>query len=209
MKLLKFIGILLLLMMMMCSCERKNYEADVYTRIFKKYNDLKSYQCIAEVTVTSNKTTKVYTMKQHYKAPDCYRVEILSPEEIKGLVTVYADNNVTTVHPEIEGKFTLLDYSPVHESYIFLPNFFEAYYKSEQTSVTTINEEDDSRYTILKADIPGNNLYRFSQSIWIDNQSLLPVKMEIYDISNKPTVSVLFYDVELDVEIKDELFKVN
>lgn len=181
---------------------------DIYTRIFYKYNDLKSYRCLVKVTATSNKTTRAYTMEQYYRAPDCYRVEVLSPEEIKGLVTVYANNSMTTVQPGIESKFTLLNYNPVYESYIFLPDFFEAYYKSEQTTVITMNEED-SKYTILKADIPGSNIYRFSQSLWIDNQSLLPIKMEIYDIANKPTISVEFDQVELDVELEDELFQIN
>ncbi|MDK2809350.1 MAG: hypothetical protein PWR27_59 [Petroclostridium sp.] len=204
----KYLLLLLTLMTILCSCSQKEKNADAYTRIYEKYKDIKSYQCIMTINISSNKTVKQYKIKQYYKSPDNYKVEVLEPEEIKGLVTVYSNSCVTTIQPEIEGKFTLLNFNPVGESYIFLPDFLESYYKSEQTSVMTMREQE-SRYTVLKADIPGNNPYRFSQSMWIDNQSLLPVKMEVYDIKNKPVISIRFDEFEFNAKLEDEVFQID
>ncbi|MGE4283102.1 MAG: outer membrane lipoprotein carrier protein LolA [Clostridia bacterium] len=204
----KYIILMLTLMIILCSCGKKNENTDVYTQIYEKYKDIQSYQCEMLMNISSNKTVRQYRLKQFYKAPDYYKIELLEPEEVKGLVTVYVNGNVTTMHPEINGKFTLLNFNPVDESYIFLPDFFEAYYKSEKTSVA-VSKEKESKSILLKADLPSSSIYRFSQSMWIDSQSLLPEKMEIYDIKNKPVISVRFTEMELDIQLEDDIFQVD
>ncbi len=164
------------------------------------------------MTITSNKTVKHYVMYQYYKFPNKYRLEILEPGEIEGLVTVYSGNDVETIYPQIKGKFTLPNYHPIDKSYMFLPGFFEAYYKSEQTSlvtkILTDSDEIPGQVTVLSADIPGNNMYRFSQSIWIDTETLLPMKMEIYDLNNKPMISIIYDEIAFNVELEDKMFDV-
>ncbi|WHH58095.1 hypothetical protein [Petroclostridium sp. X23] len=207
MKRCKYFLLLLTLMTILCSCGNNDEIADTYTRIYEKYKDIESYKCEMFMNITSNRTVRQYRLKQYYKAPDNYKVEMLEPEEVKGLVTVYSSGNVTTLHPEIKGKFTLLNFNPIGESYVFLPDFFEAYYKSEKTSVTASGEKE-GRYTLLKADIPGSSIYRFSQSLWIENKLLLPHRMEIYDINNKPVISIRFIDIEFDVPFEDQVFQI-
>ncbi|MDK2800136.1 MAG: hypothetical protein PWP27_1944 [Clostridiales bacterium] len=190
------------------SCGPKDKSTDMYSRIYEKYKDIKSYQCEMTMTITSNKTTKQYKLKQYYKSPDKYKMKIIEPKELQGLITIYSNNTVTTIQPEIQGKFSLLNFNPIGESYIFLPDFFEAYFKSEQTSVTTMGNKE-SRYTVLKADIPGSNIYRFSQSLWINNTTFLPSKMEVYDIKKKPVISIIFDLIEFNVQLEDKIFDID
>ena len=196
-------------MITLCACGQKEDSTGIYTEIYEKYKDIQSYQCKMTMSVTSNKTVRDYKLQQYYKAPDKYRVEFLEPKEIKGMTMVYKEQGVTTIHPAIEGKFTLSDFTLIDEpSYMFLRDFFKTYYKSEETSVTVAKTEA-SKNTILKAEIPGNNSYRFSQSLWIDNETLLPKKMEVYDRENKPVIRITYEEIEFDVEIKDEIFDID
>ncbi len=199
-------------MIILCACNSARISTNIYEQIYEKYNHIENYQSKIRMTIISNKTDKNYVMYQYYKFPNKYRFEILEPEEIEGLVTVYSGNDVEMIYPQIKGKFTLPNYQPVDKSYIFLPGFFEAYYKSEQTSVVTKiltdSDESDDQVTVLSADIPGNNMYRFSQSIWIDTETLLPIKMEIYDLSNKLVISIIYDEIAFDVELEDKMFDI-
>lgn len=195
-------------MITLCACGQKEDGTEIYTKIYEKYKDIQSYQCKMTMNVTSNKTVRNYTLQQYYKTPDKYKVEFMEPEEIKGMTMVYKDQGITTIHPAIQGKFTLSDFTLMNEpSYMFLPDFFKTYYKSEETSVTVAKTED-SRNTILKTEIPGNNSYRFNQGLWIDNETLLPKKMEVYDAENKPVLSITYHEIEFNREIKDEIFDI-
>lgn len=202
----KHLMLLLTLMMTLCACSNRGMSADIYERIYEQYNQLNSYHSKIRMTVTSNKTTKTYVMNQYYKAPDRYKIEILEPEDIRGLVTVYSGSNVTTIYPEIQGKFTLMNFTPIDKSYIFISDFFETYYKSEQTAVFMVNKAE-SRQTVLEANIPGSNIYRFNQKMWIDNNTLRPLKMEIYDIKKKAVISITYDEVELNTELEDKIFE--
>lgn len=207
MKTCKYLILLLTLMTILCSCADPEKQADIYEQIYKKYNQVNSYQCQVKMVVAGNKTTKEYVMNQYYKSPDRYKMVILEPEEIKGLTTVYVHNEVTTFQPEIQGKFTLLNYTPIDKSYIFLPDFFKTFYQSEQASVTATSQQKN-RYTVLKADIPGNNIYRYSQGIWIENDTLLPYKIEVYDIKQRPVIRVIFEEVQINPVLEDNIFEV-
>lgn len=207
MKKCKCILLLLTLMMTLCSCGN-NKSIDIYGRVYDKYKNFKSYRCDVELTVNSNKTTRHYEVRQVYKAPDKYRIEVNEPSNIKGLTTVYNGTNVTTLMPEVGGKYALQNFNPVGESYTFLPDFFKTYYKSEQTSVQTMTRKH-ANTTLLNTQIPGNNIHRYSQSLWVDNATLLPVRMEVYDIKNKPVISILYHNFEFNPDMKDELFTTN
>jgi len=196
-------------MISLCACGQKENDAGIYTKIYEKYKDIQSYQCKMTMSVASNKAVRDYKLQQYYKAPDKYRVEFIEPEEIKGMKLVYKDQSVTTVHPAIQGKFTLSDFALIDEpSYMFLPDFFKNYYKSEETSVT-VSKTETGQNTVLSAEIPGDNSYRFSQSLWIDNETLLPKKLEVYDKENKPVIRITYEEIEFDIDINDEIFDID
>lgn len=208
MKKCKYLIAILTLMITLCSCGTKENSTDYYTKIFEKYKNMKSYRCKVELTVTSNKTTSFYTMKHCYLEPDKYRVELEAPDGMKGLTTIYNGPDIITVAPDIQKKFEITDYNAQTKDYLFLPNFFENYYKSEQTSVM-VDNHDEGEYTVLRADIPGNNIYRCSQAVWFDNLTLLPVKTEIYDLKNEPVIIARFSEFEMNIKLQDEIFKIN
>ncbi len=203
----KYTILILALVTMLCSCQYVKKSADIYDLIYEEYKFIKSYQSKITMKITSNKTIKEYKMNQYYKYPNKYRLDVIEPDEIKGLVTYYSGSGVSMVYPEVGGKFTLMDYTPVDKTYIFIPDFFSAYYKSEQTSVYTINM-DKNRYTILKTSIAGLNMYRNSESLWIDNKTFLPAKLLVYDLKGNAVITVIFETIKLNTEINDMIFEV-
>lgn len=208
MKRCRYIIMMLTLMIILCSCGSGGKSTDYYTRIIEKYNNIKSYKCKVEAKIISNKTTNSYEMNHYYLAPDNYRVEVLSPESIQGLITVYNGDNVITVIPDLQRKHELSAYNAGTDDCLFITNFFKNYFKSEQVSVTA-SSSTEGTYTILRADIPGNNIYRCSQAVWFDNKTLLPVKTEIYDLKDKHVISARYTEFEMNTKLEDKIFKIN
>ncbi len=202
--------ILLTLMMMILSCcgEVLIRSEDIHQRIYKTYRQLETYQAKITVIVTSNKTTKEYVMNQWYKYPNKFKMMLLEPEGFNGLVTIYNKGKIVTVHPDMQGAFILHNYTPVDKGHLFLTDFFENYYKSQQTSMQTFFQ-GQAKYTVLKADIPGGHAHRVSQAMWIDNETCLPFKMEIYDDNNKPVITIIYEDIKLNVPMKEEIFEIS
>jgi outer membrane lipoprotein-sorting protein len=67
---------------------------------------------------------------------------------------------------------------------------------------------DKNRYTILKTSIAGLNMYRNSESLWIDNKTFLPAKLLVYDLKGNAVITVIFETIKLNTEINDMIFEV-
>lgn len=50
---------------------------EIYESFQDKILNISSYECIAEVCVSGNKTPTNYSFKHTYKKPDSYKVEVL------------------------------------------------------------------------------------------------------------------------------------
>ncbi len=178
-----------ILMTSLCACGRKT-EHDHYKEIYKRYNDLQSFSASVEVAVQNGQGKSVYTAKQKYKAPDWFEVTFTEPQSLSGSGYVFDGETVLLKsgfgHSEEIQKAAL----SVHSS-VSIADFFEEFYKSEETAIKT-ESSISGRQTCLSCFLPGKNKNRFRQSLWIDNQTYLPVRLETYGIDENPTVTVEF-----------------
>ena len=192
------------LMITLSACGRK-IKHDSYKNIYERYNNISSYVADAELTVKSNLTTNTYGIRQYYLSPNYYKTEITSPESLKG--TGYSFYNGKVVMYSGDGNvFSLYDYIPEDRSYIFINDFFEAYYKSEDAFVETTDSLTND-YTVLKNILTDDNPMRHSQKVWINNKDFTPEKLITYDMDNNEIMSVRFKTFKLNESIEKDLFK--
>ncbi len=112
-------------------------------------------------------------------------------------------------------KEIVLNHRPVSDSFIIdLPDDFSAI-KSIYRMVVLDDESVAMRSTYVVS-IEPKDQYRYRRKIWIDKQYLLPLKMEVYDLSGATVEQVLFTDIQVgkkqsliyaDDEIKDAKVK--
>ena len=187
-----------ILMTSLCSCGRKT-EHDHYREIYKRYNALQSYSATVEVTMQTDQGKSIYTAEQKYKAPDRFEVTFTEPQSLSGSGYVFDGGTVLLKsgfgHTE-EIQNTAL---PAVGS-VSVADFFREFYKSEETAVKT-ESSISGRQTCLSCFLPGKNKNRFRQSLWLDNETYLPVRLETYGIDENPTVTVEFCEFIRNMKI--------
>jgi len=178
-----------ILMISLCSCGRKT-EHDHYKEIYKRYNDIQNFSATVEMTVQNSQGKSVYTAEQKYKAPDLFEVIFTEPQSVSGSGYVF-DGETVLLKSGFGHSEELNAVSALVRSSVSVEDFFEEFYKSEETSVTT-EATVSGKQTCFSCFLPGKNKNRFSQSLWINNDTYLPIRLVTYGIDEKPTVTVEF-----------------
>lgn len=191
------------LMTSLCGCG-KNSQHDVYREIYKRYSDIRSFYAAATVTVRSDKTESRYSVRQFYQKPDKFAFFVDAPEDFSGSGYIFKD-----------GKFKVLSGFGTDAAFaakatdgknvMFVCDFFEEYFKSEETSVRT-NGSIKGKSTVLECflQLRSETLYR--QTLEIDNKTFLPLKLETLDVNDNPVVTVEYADFKLNCDIEKTIF---
>ena len=156
---------------------------EIYESIQDKILNISSYECIAEVCVSGNKTPTNYSFKHTYKKPDSYKVEVLSPESVKGKVIEFNSNKLTINNPNVEDKIVFEDYQ---NKFLFIGNFIANY-----SYDSAIIDEDD-KFLIITKDMP--NDYFNKQILYVNKKTKLPQKMQIIDINGNTRFDIIYKD---------------
>lgn len=171
-------------------------------RSSKRYKPIESYTATALVTVTGNKGATVYEMKQSYRAPDSYRLEVVKPERLSGTVTVMVgqelwmkNGNTPAVPVELAGLEEGADF-------LFPVRFLNEYFA--KVPQPTLQEENGT--LLLTAPVPEGNQYRFHQNVLLDAKSFLPTALITYDEDGGEVLRVEFRDFQRDAELNDSVF---
>ena len=192
-----------ILMISLAACRAKG-GYDAYKEIYKRYGSMESFYAAAEITVRNDRTENTYKVRQTYKAPDTYEIVFDSPEEIAGSGYSFRDGKVFLKSGFEHGE-SLGIYSPNERHTVFLTDFFSEYYKSEDSSAAASGGSLEST-TVLKCFISNGGENRFSQNLWIDNKTFLPVKLETYDSGGNPTVTVKYTEFKRNCDTDNSIF---
>lgn len=166
---------------------------------FKEYIlNISSYEAKISVEITSNKNTNKYIIKQWYKSPNIFKQEVQSPENIKGLITIYNGSSI-----KIEN--TRLDIAKIYENYNCLTNntlslnaFIEDCKKSEPQ---IINETDEE----ITLEVINGNKYDWCKRLSISKKTRMPTKMEIIDENKKTLVYILYNEITINKTINEDI----
>ena len=153
--------------------------------------NISSYEAEVTVEVHSNKNINKYLMKQKYIKPNIFEMEVLEPNNIKGL-TIKCDGENTEIenssldikiaYDNFNGKFSTLS----------LISFIN-YYKNGIESET----EETENEIIMKTKIDVNR-YQTYQKLYLNKNSKLPTKMEILDSNKEITVYILYNEIKIN-----------
>lgn len=191
-----------------CGTSKTAKDEAAYDKIQKRLINLESYAATGTVTYISNKNTHTYEVSQFCKMTGEYRVEVTGPEKVKGNITVCDGKTIAQFNSRITGKLIVGTQDTSERYEIFLTSFVKNYVKSQEVSVSVANM-DENVCTVLEAKIPGGHPYLASEKLWVDNTTLDPVKLVIYDPDGGERVVVNFIIFEYNKELDDKLFLIN
>lgn len=187
-----------LLMISVCGC---GY--DINKRIDKQYKGLESYSARVIVTVPGSGKTETYEMLQNWKRPSFYRSEVLSPEHLRGTVSVInaegiwlksGDTDAVRLEPSLENMNT---------DYMFLSDFFSDYYSKENTDSVVVNDNGE---IVLNSSVRGTNKHRFTQNLRLDAKKLKPISLSAFDDKGTEVLRIEYSEFKANDKTDDSAF---
>lgn len=203
-KLLTYIQIAALILLMQGCGKRPE---DEYAKVNKMLAGMDTYTTTAEIIVRGGKNIESYVLKQYFKYPDKYRIEVVSPPDKQGKTTVYDGVRLKIYQPRINQLYVMENYKEVEEGNMFPGQFARNLFCGEHV-VYEDKKNDDGEYISVKVAIPGGNRYRKWQVLYFDRESIKPVKMEVLDSKENVAVTIYYRDFLYNVGIDDKIFKI-
>lgn len=199
-----FLSFSLLFTIAACSREEPLSELEA---IQKQLAEMEGYTCTATLTRTNERGEQTYETKQYCKSTGEYRLELTAPETVAGNYTVFDGERICQYNPRLDSSIIRDIPESQHRNELFLSQFIQNYMQSEGVSVETA-ALDESRCIVLEAIIPGNDAALASEKLWVDRESLLPVRFVIYDAEGEERYSMDYSSFEFDPQFDDALFTI-
>lgn len=199
-----FLSFSLLFTIAACSREEPLSELE---SIQKHLAEMEGYTCTATLTRTNDRGEQTYETKQYCKSTGEYRLELTAPENVAGNYTVFDGERICQYNPRLDSSIIRDIPESQHRNELFLSQFIQNYMQSEGVSVETA-ALDESRCIVLEAIIPGNDAALASEKLWVDRESLLPVRFVIYDAEGEERYSMDYSSFEFDPQFDDTLFTI-
>lgn len=174
-------------------------DADTYAKIHKRYIQMSSYCADVKITVLSNKTQKTYQAKQYCLLPDKMMLDFS-----EGLKIVFAGDKVNVISGENSEEFHASD----DVNYLFVHEFFELYYRSQDTAVSAQNH-DDGGSTFLETELINQTSHRYKAVLKINNKTLNPERLTVRDLGGNDVIYADFSSFLYNAKIAEEIFTDN
>lgn len=185
----------------------KNYNIKNFGNTISKTKNLEtyileinSYEAIADITITSNKTTNKYKVKQVFSKNGKYEQEVLEPETISGTKIKYDGENLTLENTKLNLSKIYEKYQYIASNQLGLQYFIQDYKESDDAS---FREED--KEAILETTVKNGNKYIAKKTLRVDKTTGMPKSLEIRDNTQKVLVYILYNEIKLQQGAKEVL----
>lgn len=201
-----FVGFILMGVIIITSCSfEEPTNEEIFYELQKTINDMESYSCKANITITGNKSPSRYIANHLYKKPYSYKVNYFNKKQSIS----YDGNRIYLSYPKVDTSIIIRDSKKLEED----KNLFIGYF----IKLITTNEDimlekdiiDNNEYLVISLELPGNNIYRAKEKLWIDKKTFKPYKLRVLDIDGKEQVNVLYKDFKYNIELQDSTFKLD
>lgn len=172
-------------------CQMKEAtEDEIYEKFQEKVSKVQSYSCIAKVKVIGNKGKSNYILRQSYKKPNNYYLEVLSPENLKGNIMEYKDDKILIKNSKINDLIEFSDDNKA-EQHLFVGDFINNFLRKEEVDIKLSDDK-----LVLESMIPGDDEYFNKQVLYVDIQEKVPTSMEILDKQGNIKFIITYKDFE-------------
>lgn len=185
--------VILGIIIIIVGCQRReSTKEEVYEDFQKRLTKITSYKCTAKVEVVGNKTNTEYVLIHTYSKPDYYKLEVKSPQNLRGKTIEYKDDKVIIHNPSINDKVELPS-TDNNGTYLFIGDFIKNYLQNESVILKLTKTQ-----LAIEIEIPGNNKYFNKQILYVNNNTKNPEKMEIIDSEGIPRFIVTYENFEYE-----------
>lgn len=199
-----FLSFVLLFAIGACSREKGLTELE---EIQQQLAEMEGYACTATLIRQTENGEKTYETKQYYKSTGEYRLELTAPEAVAGNYTVFDGTRICQHNPRVNNSLIKDVPESQHRSELFLGQFIKNYMQSEGVSVETASF-DSAKCVVLEAVIPGNDEGLATEKLWVDRESLLPVRFVIFDANGKERYQMEYHEFTFNPQFDADIFQI-
>ena len=152
---------------------------------------IEGYEAQVNVVFFSNKGENAYRVHQRVKSSGEFRLEILEPENLSGILTISDGNRIVQEDPTIEGWVEAKP-TPVRDA-LLLYSFVEAYL---QNGGETVDGDEDT--LILTAKYPGEHRKLVSAQLRLAKGTGLPLSLVISDENGEPSLHMTYLQFQMN-----------
>ena len=183
----------LMMSMLFCSaCGGNRFsdsDMDIYEKIHKYYSNMESYSATVTFSCFSNKTENQYTAEQKAMGNDKFFCKVTAPGSDLSVTTIVNGSATKTLADGTDYSVTV-PYADT-SGLLFVNSFFKTYYASEETYLA-VNGTGKGNVTILETQLSPKNTNAAKIALSIDNKTLSPVNLTVYDMGGNVSVSAAF-----------------
>ena len=154
--------------------------------------NLSSYETQITVTVTSNKNSNKYILKQNYQAPNISSQEVIEPSNIAGVKIENDGTNLKIENSNLNINKILENYSYFGNNCLDLSTFISDYKENNESSF-----EEKDKEIIMNTISNTENIYTHEKTLHIDKNTAKPTQMEIKDNKQNTTIYILYNEVKI------------
>ena len=187
-----------------CSDSLSDRDMDIYEKIHKHYNKMESFSADLDLTVFSNKTKNRYFVSQKYQSPDKFFTRVTDDDATFSVTTITNKDKTKTYADGSEYSLTIP--SEEYVSFLFLNNFFKAYYLSLETSLSVDSSLTKTDKTILSVELSENEYCIETISLSIDNKTLSPHTLTAYGTDKNELFVAKYDNFKFNEKLDDSIF---
>ena len=155
--------------------------------------NLSSYETQITVTVTSNKNTNKYIIKQNFQDSNKNIQEVIEPSNIAGVKIENDGTNLKVENTRLNVSKILENYSCLGDNCLDLSTFLKDY-KENNKSYFEENDKEIIMNTVSNIE----NIYMQEKTLHIDKVTAKPTQMVIKDNKQKTTTYILYNEVKIN-----------
>lgn len=194
--LLLLLFIFVLLISFGCNgCSKKQLNSE---EILDKLKDLESYSCSMDIKVKNSKQTIEYLAKELYCRGVGYKVELGGDR-----VFLYKSDKIYVEDLKNNSKYILDRSFDQVFKYSFIGDYIGLLYSNEKITYKTYTETDVN-YLGIELTLPGNNRNLSRAVLYIEQKTVVPVKVVIYDSKNKESIVIVYSDFKVNEPVTIE-----
>lgn len=204
MRLLKGILVLLVVVISITACGKPS-DKERYYNAHKKMMEIKSYQTIAKISSYTGDSKREYEFNQMFQYPDKYRLEVISPNSIKGNLTIFNGKAAWIQHATIDQTWKMDNFEQSKEQLMFIGYFLKNFINSENSTYHSESFKGKDSI-VVTTELPGGNPHFYSQRLWIDGKDFTPLRLNIIDKQDRVRFEVYYEDFKMNPELSEDLF---
>ncbi|MBU3097951.1 MULTISPECIES: germination lipoprotein GerS-related protein [Clostridium] len=182
------------------SCDKPPKDTNDITTFLK---NMDSYTTNMNMDIKNDKQTINYKAKQSYLKGGGYKLELN-----KNRVFIYKSDDKIYINDKNNGRSYIQSKSFDEVLKLsFIGEYIGLLYTNEEIKYVTKNV-NNIEYTVINLFIPGNNKNINNALLYVNNKSMLPEKMIIYDTSGKEKINITYTNFIANLKIEPKEFNV-